>query len=291
MTVLLCIGLGFSAKAVARRVLDQGWRVIGTARGEDGLAAVSACGVEPVVFTGEEPSPQLAEAIAGATHVLLSAPPDAQGDPILRHHAGDLARAAGLVWLGYLSTIGVYGDHGGAWVDEATAPHPVSERSQWRLAAEEEWQRFADAHHIALQTFRLAGIYGPGRNALEQLRSGRERRIFKPGQVFNRIHVEDIGAVVEAGIHAGAAGAGVFNVTDDEPAAPQDVSAFAAELLGMEPPPLVPWDQADLSPMARSFYGENKRVRNARIKDALGVRLSFPTYREGLRALAAAITP
>lgn len=285
MTVLLCIGLGFSAKAVAARVQAQGWRVIGTARGEDGLARVRSVGAEPVSFAGDAPSPALAVAIAEATHVLLSAPPGANGDPVLKHHADDLARAPGLVWLGYLSTIGVYGDHGGAWVDETTPPQPVSERSRWRLAAEEAWARFADAHHIALQIFRLAGIYGPGRNALEQLRTGRERRIYKPDQVFNRIHVEDIGAVVEAGIHAGAAGTGVFNVTDDEPAPPQDVSAFAAELLGMEPPPLIPWDQADLSPMARSFYAENKRVRNARMKDVLGVRLRYPTYREGLRAL------
>jgi nucleoside-diphosphate-sugar epimerase len=223
--------------------------------------------------------------------VLISAPPGAEGDPVLRHHSRDLARAPGLVWLGYLSTIGVYGDHGGEWVDETTPPTPSSERSRKRLAAEQAWQSSAEAHRITLQIFRLAGIYGPGRNALEKISSGRERRILKPGQVFNRIHVEDIASVVEAGIHAGNAASGVFNVTDDEPAPPQDVSAFAAELLGREPPPLTPWEEAreTMSEMAQSFYAENKRVRNDRIKQTLGVALKFPTYREGLRAIIASI--
>lgn len=303
MTTLLAIGLGYSANAVARRFAPSssreavgqlrnsaGWRIIGSARGEDGLADIRASGCEAVAFDGNAPSPALSAAIAEATHVLISVPPDGAGDPVLRHHAEDLARAPGLVWAGYLSTIGVYGDHGGGWVDEATPPRPVSERSHWRLAAEEAWAQFAEARGLTLQIFRLAGIYGPGRNALAQLKSGRERRIDKPGQVFNRIHVEDIAGVVEAGIHAGSAAAGIFNVTDDEPAPPQNVSAFAAELLGAPPLPLVPWEeaQAAMSPMARSFYAENRRVRNARIKEVLGVRLRYPTYREGLRALAAA---
>lgn len=284
MTVLLCIGLGYSAKSVASRLHPQGWRIIGTARDEAGIAAIGALGYEAVPFAGKAAT----AAIAAATHVLVSAPPDAASDPVLRHHAGDLARAPGLVWVGYLSTVGVYGDHGGDWVDETTPPCPVSERSRWRLAAEEEWARFASAHGITLQTFRLAGIYGPDRSALT--RAGRERSILKPGQVFNRIHVGDIASVIEAGIHAGEAGAGIFNVTDDEPAPPQVVNAFAAELLGVAPPPLVPWAEAEagLSPMARSFYAENKRVRNARMKGVLGVRLSYPTYREGLCALAKA---
>jgi nucleoside-diphosphate-sugar epimerase len=287
MSVLLAIGLGYSAKALAARMKAQSWRIIGTARDREGLEAISASGYEAVPFDGNAPSPALTAAIAETTHVLISAPPGAEGDPVLRHHADDLARAQGLVWLGYLSTIGVYGDHGGEWVDEITPPAPSSERSHKRLAAEQAWQSFAGAHRITLQIFRLAGIYGPGRNTLEKLQQGRERRILKPGQVFNRIHVEDIASVVEAGIHAGNAASGVFNVTDDEPAPPQDVSAFAAELLGREPPPLVPWEEAreTMSEMAQSFYAENKRVRNDRIKQTLGVALSFPTYREGLRAL------
>jgi len=286
MSVLLAIGLGFSARALAARIKGPGWRIIGTTTTDDGLADIRAQGFEAVTFNGNAHSSTLAAAIVEATHLLVSAPPNVQGDPILTHHVDDLARAPGLVWIGYLSTVGVYGDHGGAWVDETTPPHPISERSRWRHATENTWQQFAETHHITLQIFRLAGIYGPGRNAITQLKAGRERRIFKPGQVFNRVHVDDIAAVVEAGIHAGTAAQGVFNVTDDEPAPPQDVGAFAAELLGLVPPQLVPWEEAELSPMARSFYLENKRVRNARIKDVLGVRLTYPTYREGLRALA-----
>lgn len=286
MSVLLVIGFGFSASALAMRIKDPSWRIIGTTTKEEGLADIRAHGFEAIAFDGTAPSPALATAISEATHLLISAPPNAQGDPFLACHAEDLAHAAGLVWIGYLSTIGVYGDHGGAWVDETTSPHPVSERSRWRLGAENAWQQFAEAYQVTLQIFRLAGIYGPGRNAIAQIKAGRERRIFKPDQVFNRIHVDDIAAVVEAGIHAGRHAQGIFNVTDDEPAPPQDVSAFAAELLGITPPQLVPWEEANLSPMARSFYLENKRARNERIKDVLGVRLTYPTYREGLRALA-----
>lgn len=287
MSVLLAIGLGYSAKVLAARMKAQSWRIIGTARRREELEAISVSGYEAVPFDGNTPSPALAAAIAEATHVLISAPPGAEGDPVLRHHSRDLARAQGLVWLGYLSTIGVYGDRGGEWVDETTPPSPVSQRSNKRLTAEKSWEDFAARHHITLQIFRLAGIYGPRRNALEKLTSGRERRILKPGQVFNRIHVEDIASVVEAGIHAGNAASGIFNVTDDEPAPPQDVSAFAAKLLGREPPPLTPWEEAreSMSEMAQSFYAENKRVQNDRIKQTLGVALKFPTYREGLRAL------
>jgi nucleoside-diphosphate-sugar epimerase len=286
MNSLLAVGLGYSASALAARL--QGWRIIGTARSEDSLGAISAKGYEPVIFAGEAPSLELRSAIGETTHLIVSAPPDAHGDPLLRHHAGDLLHAPKLSWIGYLSTIGVYGDHLGGWVDETTPPSPISQRSRWRLDAEKAWAAFAAQRGVTLQIFRLAGIYGPGRNQLERLLAGQERRIEKPGQVFNRIHVADIAAAVEAGIHAGAEAQGVFNVTDDEPASPQDVIAYAAELLGLEPPPLVPWDKAELSPMARSFYAENKRVRNERIKRELGVTLAYPTYREGLRALAAA---
>ena len=171
-------------------------------------------------------------------------------------------------------------------MDETTPPTPGSQRSKQRFLAENAWSEFAEAQGVTLQIFRLSGIYGPGRNALERLISGHEKRIDKPEQVFNRIHVADIVAVVEAGIGAGGV-SGVFNVADDAPAPPQDVVTFAAELLGVEPPPLIKWDEADLSPMARSFYMETKRVRNRRIKDVLGVTLAYPTFRSGLRALAA----
>jgi nucleoside-diphosphate-sugar epimerase len=287
MNTLLAIGLGYSATATAARLAPQGWRIVGTARGAEGLPAIRTRGYEAVPFDGDSPSLALREALREATHLLLSAAPDANGDPVLGHHRADLDAAPNLRWVGYLSTIGVYGDHGGGWVDEATPPVPVSERSLWRLHAEQAWEAFGAARGLPVAVLRLSGIYGPGRNAAARLKAGNERRVLKPGQVFNRIHVEDIASAVEAVIARNAGG--IFNVTDDEPAPPQDIVAFAAELLGMEPPPLIGWDDASLTPMARSFYEENKRVRNARMKDALGVTLRYPTYREGLRALAGAL--
>jgi dTDP-4-dehydrorhamnose reductase len=265
---------------------ENRWRIIGTGRGAESLEAILALGYEGLPFAGDTPSVELARAIGEATHLLVSAAPDEAGDPLLKQHRADLEAAPKLQWIGYLSTIGVYGDTGGAWVDETATPQPVSQRSKWRLAAEQDWQDFAARHGVPLQIFRLAGIYGPGRNALERMRAGQERTIYKPGQVFNRIHVEDIATTVLAGIDAGARATGVFNVTDDEPAAPQDVAAFCAELLGIEPPPVVPFEEADLTPMARSFYEETKRVRTERITQELGVWLAYPTYREGLGALA-----
>jgi nucleoside-diphosphate-sugar epimerase len=287
MNHLLAVGLGYSAKATAARLRPQGWRITSTAREEHGLAAIRAGGYEAVAFAGNAPSHELAATLREATHLLLSAPPDAAGDPVLVHHRADLEAAPHLRWIGYLSTIGVYGDHGGAWIDEETPPTPIFDRSIWRLDAERAWQDFAAARAIPAAILRLSGIYGPGRSALVRLKAGMERRVHKPGQVFNRIHVEDIAGAVEAAIARGAGG--IFNVTDDEPAPPQDVSAFAAELLGIEPPPLIDWEEAGLNPMARSFYEENKRVRNTRMKESLGLTLAYPTYREGLRALLASV--
>jgi nucleoside-diphosphate-sugar epimerase len=283
MSRLLAVGLGYSATALATRLAKQHWTITGTARTEGGLAAIRSLGFEAAPFNGEEPSPALGAGLQEATHLLLSAPPEAKGDPLLTYHRADLLAAPRLRWIGYLSTIGVYGDHAGAWIDESTPPQPRSARSQWRVAAEREWLDLAAAGGIPAAIFRLSGIYGPGRNTLLKLRAGTERRLYKPDQVFNRIHVEDIVSAVDASIARDIGG--IFNVADDEPNPPQDVIAFAADLLGMEPPPLVDWRTADLSPMAKSFWTENKRVRNARIKDVLGVTLCYPTYREGLRAL------
>jgi nucleoside-diphosphate-sugar epimerase len=285
MTTLLAVGLGYSARAVAGRLAGQGWRVIGTARSDAGLQAIREQGYDAVSFNGDAPSAELKAAIGEASHLLVCAAPGKEGDPLLAHHRDDLEGAAGLKWIGYLSTIGVYGDAQGAWIDETATPQPVSQRSKWRLAAEQGWQDFAARHGAVLQIFRLAGIYGPGRNPLERMRKGQERTIYKPGQVFNRIHVADIATTVIAGIEAGAGATGIFNVTDDEPAAPQDVANFCAKLLDIEPPPIVPFEQAEMTPMARSFYGETKRVRNDRIKRDLGVTLEYPTYREGLSSL------
>ena len=261
----------------------KGWRVLGTTRGAEQADALRAQGFEMCLFAGDAPAMEAQQALEQATHVLVSVAPGHAGDPVLAQHANDLSDAQRLEWIGYLSTVGVYGDHGGAWVDEDTAPKPKSERSVARVAAEQQWLTFGAETGKAVHLFRLAGIYGPGRGPLENLRRGKARRIVKRAQVFNRIHVEDIATVLEASITSPRAGA-IYNVTDDEPAAPQDVVAYAAELLGIEAPGEVAFEDADLSPMGRSFYGENKRVSNARIKNELGVELTYPTYREGMRA-------
>lgn len=286
MSTLLCIGLGYTARFFAARIASEGWRIIGTAQSEDGAARIASLGYEAIIFDGTAPSEALRIALASATHVLISAPPDTAGDPLLRHHADDLPTV--LSWIGYLSTVGVYGDHGGAWVDETTVPKPVSNRSRWRLTAEQTWLDLAKRSGIRVEIFRLAGIYGPGRGPLESVRNGTARAIVKPGQVFNRIHVEDIANVLAATIARGPA-LSLYNVSDDEPAPPQDVLAYAAALLELPPPPAVDYATADLTPMARSFYSECKRVSNARLKRALGVTLAYPTFRDGLAHDAALV--
>ena len=278
MSTLLCIGLGYTAQVFAARLAAQGFRIIGTAQTEEGAARIAALGYAAIVFDSTAPSSQLRTALGEATHLLVSAPPDADGDPFLCHHAGDLPRT--IAWIGYLSTVGVYGDHGGTWVDETTTPKPASNRSRWRLAAEQVWLDLAHQTGIRTEIFRLAGIYGPGRGPLEAVRNGTARAIMKPGQVFNRIHVEDIANVLAAAM-ARPTEYAVYNVSDDEPAPPQDVLAYAARLLELPPPPSIDFAAADLTPMARSFYSECKRVSNARLRNALGVTLTYPTYRDG----------
>lgn len=288
MSELFCFGLGYSAEALARRLLPAGWRIAGTATTTAGVARIPGLGCQGLIFDGSEHSPEIAHALATATHVLVSAPPGRTGDPVLLHHAADLAAAPHLIWIGYLSTIGVYGDWQGAWVDEETPPRPVAERSKLRLAAESQWLALASRTKAEVQVFRLAGIYGPGRSAIDTVRDGTARSIVKKDQVFNRIHVEDIASVLEAAITRGGTHT-VYNVTDDEPAPPQDVVRHAAQLLGLPPPPVLDFEAAELSPMARSFYSENKRVRNSRLKADLGVALRYPTYREGLAAISGKI--
>lgn len=277
---LFCFGLGFSAQTLASRLKSQGWHVAGTTRTSARAEALAGRGFEAFVF-----GPGAAQGLRGATHVLISTPPDATGDPVLAIHATGLA-AARPAWLGYLSTTGVYGDRAGGWVDEQTPPAPQSERAERRLAAEQAWIAWGRANSIPVHIFRLAGIYGPGRNQLETLRDGTARRIVKPGQVFSRIHVEDIATVLEASIAKPNPGA-VYNVCDDEPAPPHEVIEYAAKLLAIEPPPLERFEDAasSMSEMALSFYADSKRVKNDRIKTELAVRLRYPTYREGLLAL------
>lgn len=284
---LLCVGYGYCAAVFGRTQMRAGWRVAGTTRREEKAAALRAAGVAALL---DDDVAGVAQAAAEADAILVSAGPDAEGDPTLRRHRAAIETAlagARLKWLGYLSTTGVYGDHGGGWVDEATPRAPSTARGAARVAAEDAWLALGGPMHI----FRLAGIYGPGRGPFEKVRRGAARRIIKPGQVFSRIHVDDIGATLAASIAQPCAGA-AYNVCDDDPAPPQDVLAHAAALLGLPAPPEVDFDVAKetMSPMAASFYAESKRVSNRRIKDGLGVRLRYPSYRDGLPAVLAAET-
>jgi nucleoside-diphosphate-sugar epimerase len=281
---LLSIGHGYSARALAARLIPQGWRVIGTTRRAEAAAGIAATGAEPLVWTGGP----LGAALAEATHLLTSVAPDGQGDPVLRAAGAGIAAAGHLAWVGYLSTTGVYGDHAGGWVDEDTPPTPSTPNGRARVAAEAAWREVCAAAGVPLHIFRLAGIYGPGRGPFRALRDGSARRIVKPGQVFGRIHVEDIARVLEASMTAPDPEGCIYNVCDDEPSPPQDAVAHAAALIGLPPPPEVPFDPASMSPMAAGFYSESKRVRNDRIRERLGVRLAYPTYREGFAAVLAA---
>lgn len=284
---LVVIGLGYSAGFFAREALAKGWEVTGTVRTAEKAGQLSRDGIPTLVFDGFAVSSRLATAIAEADAVLISAQPGEDGDPALACLSGQLETAPNLRWIGYLSTIGVYGDHGGAWIDESAACRPTNQRSKLRLATDEAWLAFGQRTGKAVQIFRLGGIYGPGRNGIVNLRQGTARRLVKPGQVFNRIHVDDIAGVLMASLDKPRNGA-IYNVVDDEPAPPQDVVAFAAQTIGVAPPPEVPFDPAKLSAMAASFYGENKRVSNALVKRELGYEFRYPTYREALTALAAA---
>jgi nucleoside-diphosphate-sugar epimerase len=281
---LFIFGVGYSSKAFVDRVRDRCSWIGGTTRSEVKAEQLKAMGVEPFLFDGTQPGGGILEALASVTHVLQSIAPDEAGDPVLLHHGADVA-AAQPQWIGYLSTVGVYGDHDGAWVDEDTPCRPVSRRSVQRVAAENAWLDFAAKTELPVQIFRLSGIYGPGRNTLINLRDGTARRLVKPGQVFNRIRVEDIAGALEASLAQPKTR--IYNVTDDEPAPPQDVVTYAAELLGIQPPPEQDFETAKLSPMARSFYGENKRVSNERIKRELGYQFSYKDYKVSLRNLLA----
>jgi nucleoside-diphosphate-sugar epimerase len=282
---LFVFGLGYSAMHyVSTRAASE--RVAGTVRTAEKAQSVrEAHSIEALVFGAPPIDPPVRERVASATHLLMSIPPEESGDPVLAHFAEAIGSAPHLDRIVYLSTIGVYGDANGAFIDEDAPAEPKSARNGARVVAEQQWIALADRTGKKITILRLAGIYGPGRNALVNLREGKARRIVKPGQVFNRIHVEDIARTIEAAF-APDAPSGIFNVTDDGPAPPQDVIAYAAELLGIRPPPEIPFENADLTPMARSFYSSNKRVSNRRLKEQLGVRLAYPTYREGLCALA-----
>jgi nucleoside-diphosphate-sugar epimerase len=286
MKRLFAFGLGFSALTLAKRLSAEGWQIAGTARDDGKVERLRREGYDVVRFSGDAGNPALPKQLAGTTHLIHSIPPGPSGDPVLASYREEIEALPSLEWAGYLSTVGVYGNQEGGWVDETTAPNPNSARTGARVAAEQDWLQFGLETGVPVHVFRLAGIYGPGRCVFDKLRAGTARRINKDGQVFSRIHVEDIASVLEASI-AKPRGGAIYNVADDEPAAPGDVVAYAAELMGMPPPPEIAFADADLTPMARSFYEGSRRIKNARIKSELGVKLRYPTYREGLTALLA----
>ncbi|MFZ2100853.1 MAG: SDR family oxidoreductase, partial [Oricola sp.] len=257
-------GAGYSGRAYGRLLAQRAVPVSGTTRTAGKAEALRADGIEPFLFDGGKASDDLLEALRDATHLIVSIGPESKGDPVVNALRAGVAALPKLEWIGYLSTVGVYGDHGGEWVTEETACRPVSQRSVQRLAAETSWQIFADMISAPLAILRLSGIYGPGRNAFVNLENGSAKRLIKTGQVFNRIHVDDIARALE--FLGERRAAGIYNITDDEPSPPQDVVEYAASLMKVDPPPQIDFDTATISPMARSFYGENKRVSNAKVK-------------------------
>lgn len=297
MPRLFCFGYSYTAKALVRRLRSApssgDWEIMTTIRDENEADALKAEDVEPHLFGGAASH----AALTSASHILVSVPPGKNEDPVLGTYGETLAGLAPS-WLGYLSTTGPYGDCGGAWIDETAPTNPSGERGQRRLDAERAWATLCQANHLPLHIFRLPGLYGPGRSALDRVRDATARRIIKQGQVFSRIHINDLAAILKASMDNPNPGPGtkvaskgalykgvIYNVADDLPAPPQDVTTFAAELLGLTPPPEIPFEEARLSPMARSFYGDNKRISNRLIKSEFGISLQYPTYREGLKAI------
>lgn len=277
---MLCFGYGYTASHLHAALAPFGWSFIGTTTDADKKIALKKSGVEAYIFDRNHAVPDPLRTFRDVTHVLLSVPPDDRGDPVFDVHGEDLAALPNLEWVGYLSMTGIYGNHDGKWVDETTPPAPTSRRGSLRLKAELQWQSLST---LPLHLFRVSGIYGPGRSAIESVRSGNSRRIEKPGHVFNRIHVADIVQTLIASINRPNAGS-VYNLADDLPAPSYEVIAYACALAGIEPLPLVPFDQVDMAPMARSFYKDNKRVKNEKIKTELGVQLLYPDYKVGLDA-------
>lgn len=285
------LGAGFSGREIGKWFAKDKTTVWGTTRSSEKFAHLESAGIIPVQFDGETATPDVLKELNDTTHLIISiAPPrqektdepDAPVDPVLialaDHPLSDIVPK--LEWIGYLSTVGVYGDHKGQWIDEADEISPTSERSRQRVRAEAEWLSVGEAMNLPVGVFRLSGIYGPGRNGLVSAHEGRSRRLVKKDQVFNRIHIGDIAQALTLAAQKKAKG--LFNITDDEPAPPQDVVSFAHELLGTPPPPEMDFETADLSPMARSFYGENKRVSNAKSKAELGMTYHWPNYRVAL---------
>lgn len=279
---LLCFGCGYVAQNFARLILREGGKVTGTTRDKANFKKLKAQGINPLIFNNNQSLNQ--EVLKSFSHILVSIPPSQDGDLIINTYFREFEFLSNLKWLGYLSTTGVYGDHQGEWVTEVSPCRPTQVRSQIRLQSEEAWLNLCKRYDIPVCIFRLSGIYGPRRNVFEQIRDGTAQRIYKPGQVFSRIHVQDIVHTLLASILNLQAGE-IYNLADDEPAATADVISYACHLLGLEPPALVPFEEAQLSSMAQEFYAENKRVSNRKIKQELNINLLYPTYREGLKSM------
>lgn len=278
------MGAGYTAQCmIAQLKVNKNLVMHGTTRSKEHFKAIESAGASPLFFGGEKPSIEGSQLLREASNILISISPKQQGDITLLHHREDIKANKNLVWLGYLSTVGVYGNHEGAWVDEESETRPTSQRSIWRKFAEDQWLDLYKEMGLPVHIFRLPGIYGRGRGPQNKLKTGTARRINKPGQFFNRAHVSDIASVLALSMNKPNPGS-IYNVVDDEPAPPQDVLAYTAELMGIKPPPLISFEDADLTDMARSFYTDNKRVSNKKIKSELGAELKYPTYREGIKA-------
>jgi nucleoside-diphosphate-sugar epimerase len=275
---LFCFGLGYSARALALALMDQGWQVAGTVREQDTVEELKSVGIEAHLFDRGRPLENPQSLFENVSYVLSSVPPDGQGDAVLDLHGDILARPFN--WIGYLSTTGVYGNRDGGMVDESETLAPTSDRARRRAEAESRWRA------LAAHAFRLAGIYGPDRNVFEDIRAGRAKRIEKPGHIFSRIHVDDIVNVIQASMERPNPGA-IYNVCDDEPAEPMDVVSYACDLLGIKPPTVTRFDDSEkeMSAMAKTFWNDNKRVDNSRIKNELDVDLLYPGFRQGLIAI------
>ena len=279
---LFCFGLGFSSQALAKRLMPQGWEVSGTVRGEQDDSSAKNISVCP--FDGSHSTTKISEAISSATHLLITIPPQPSGDVVLKNFAEEISRARNLQWIGYISSTGVYGDTQGEWVDESSPLLASTDRNRQRIEVESAWLKIGKDHGLPIMIFRCVGIYGPGRNLLLSVRQGRARRIDKPGLVFSRIHSEDLAQTLEASMIKPQPGE-IYNVSDDCPSPPAEAVEYACSLLGVEPPPLIPYEEADLSPTARGFYITNKRISNKKIKQELGVALRYPDYKSGLNEL------
>lgn len=288
MPHLLFLGYGYCARVLARQLHEEGWQLSGTSRSAERLAALEADHVRPWQLSPDRPLDR--EAFRSVTHALISIPPDEKGDLVARLHGEEVAQSKSLSWLGLLSTTGVYGDHGGAWVTEDSPLQPSNDRSAQRVLAESQWLDLWRERGVPAHIFRVAGIYGPGRNPLDQVRAGKATRIVRRDLALGRIHVADIAGILRASMSAPRAGA-VYNVVDDLPVPPQDITTYACELLGVAPPPEISYERAEMPPLMREFYSDLKLVSNARIKQELGYQLRYPTYRDGLRDLLGAQLP